>query len=63
MDNLVVKFAVLLQTAAGDEGRSGSGDFVKAFPDTPLDNEVRLAGFVFKRDERDASSGAGALAE
>src|SRR5688500_5771577 len=59
MDNL----ALLLQAALGDKGSSGTGDFVKTLPHVPLDDEIRLPGFVFERDERDAVGSAGALAQ
>jgi hypothetical protein len=63
MDNLVAKLAALLQPAVSDKSPRRSGNFVKALPHALLDNQIRLAGFVFERDEYDASRGAGALAQ
>ena len=56
-------YTVPLQAAVGDKGSSGLGDFVKAFPHVGLDDEIRLARFVFERDEGDAAGRAGALAQ
>ena len=61
MNNLGVGFVGFLQAAMGDEGGSSAGDFIKAFPNVSLDNEIFLGGFVFERDKRNTSRSTGSL--
>ena len=63
MDNLVAAFAGLLQSAVSDKGLGCSSNFVKAFPNALLDNQIRLTSLVFERDEYDPSRSAWTLSQ